>query len=140
MNRYNELRHKQQIEYNAFPVHFAFGQKQLDEEFAKMGLKPTDTDKVVGIGYGGFILKTDKKAYIDMLEKHQKERELAIKSDKDGSGYVKDMFSYELANHEYGYTGDLTDTLDALGLTLDEVLKDKKLKNGLQLALRKYKY
>ena len=33
------------------------------------------------------------------------------------------MFSYELANHEYCITYDIEPTLDALGLTLDEINK-----------------
>lgn len=140
MNLYNQLRDKQQKEYNAFPVGFAFNKQQLEQQLVELGLQPTDTDKVIGIGYGGFIRKTDKQAYIEMLERHKKERELAVKSDKDGSGFIKDMFSYELANHEYGYTGDLTDTLESLDLTIGQIQKDKKLKNGLQLALRKYRY
>ena len=139
MNLYNELRNRQQTEYNAFPVGFAFNQKQLEDQLVQLGLKPTDTDKVIGIGFGGFIRKTDKSAYMDMLTRHKKERELAIKSDKDGSGFIKDMFSYELANHEYDYTGDLTDTLEALGLSINDIQKDKKLKKGLQLALRRYR-
>ncbi|MBE5741203.1 MAG: hypothetical protein E7351_01555 [Clostridiales bacterium] len=139
MNLYNELRNRQQTEYNAFPVGFAFNQKQLEDQLVQLGLKPIDTDKVIGIGFGGFIRKTDKSAYMDMLNRHKKERELAIKSDKDGSGFIKDMFSYELANHEYDYTGDLTDTLEALGLSINDIQKDKKLKKGLQLALRRYR-
>ena len=33
------------------------------------------------------------------------------------------MFRYELSNHEYVYTRDLQDTLDALGLTIEEINK-----------------
>ena len=42
-------------------------------------------------------------------------------------------------NHEYDYTRDLTDTLDALDLTLDKVNKNPKLIKGLKLALRRYR-
>jgi len=139
MNLYNELRDRQQKEYNAFPVAFAFSNEQFDNEMIRFGLKPTDTNKVVSIGYGGFIRKSDLNDYKAMLKRHQMQREKAIAEDKDGLGYVKDMFDYELANHEYGYTYDLEPTLDALGLTIEEINKDKKLMKGLQSALRRYK-
>ena len=139
MNLYNELRDRQQKEYNAFPVAFAFSNEQFDNEMIRLGLKPTDTNKVVSIGYGGFIRKSDLNDYKSMLKRHQMQREKAIAEDKDGLGYIKDMFDYELANHEYGYTYDLEPTLDALGLTIEEINKDKKLMKGLQSALRRYK-
>lgn len=44
------------------------------------------------------------------------------------------MFCYELANHEYGYTYDLDPTLDALGLTIEEVRQNERLLHGLEEA------
>ena len=58
----------------------------------------------------------------------------AIASDPTGEGFIKDMFLYELANHEYCITYELDDTLYALDLTLEEIEKDPRLKLGLQLA------
>ena len=49
MNKYAELMNKQEKEFNDFAnkhMFFAFNQKQFDEGMAKLGLKPTDTDKV----------------------------------------------------------------------------------------------
>ena len=51
---------------------------------------------------------------------------------------IKDMFAAELANNEFGYTYELDETLDALGLTLDKVKADKRLRKGLNKALKKY--
>lgn len=81
----------------------------------ELGLTEKDTDKIVSIGAGGFMRKTDVDAYLKLGNKFAKEMEEAIENDKTGRGFVKDMFAYELANHEYGYTRVLTDTLDALG-------------------------
>ena len=44
------------------------------------------------------------------------------------------MFVYELEDHEYGYTGDDSDTLDALNLTIEDVLQNPALLNGLRRA------
>jgi len=47
-----------------------------------------------------------------------------------------DMFRYELANHEYDYTGDIDDTLDALCLTQQDIDQNPALQHGLQKACR----
>ena len=60
-------------------------------------------------------------------------------NDLTGEGYIKDMFEYELANHEYGYTYDLEDTLNAIGLSMEEINNDERLKHGFDLALNRYR-
>lgn len=60
--------------------------------------------------------------------------EEAIAADPDGTGFVYEMFLYEMDNHEYGYTGDLEDTLDALGMTIEEIAASEKLMAGLEKA------
>lgn len=62
----------------------------------------------------------------------------AILADTDGTGFIKDMFLYELANHEYCITYDLEPTLDALHLSEDDVLNDEKLMHELKLAKAEY--
>ena len=62
----------------------------------------------------------------------------SINSDTTGEGFIFDMFSYELANHEYIVTWSLTDTLEALNLTLEEVSNNKSLSKGLKLAKKDY--
>ena len=46
----------------------------------------------------------------------------------------KDMFLYELENHEYSYTGTVEDALDSLGLSFEDVASDPRLARGLDLA------
>ena len=137
-NQYQELKDKHQKEFNEFPIGFAFSDEQFKEQMEKLGLTADDEDKVVGIGAGGFIRKDDVDKFNDMNARHRAEEEEAIKNDTTGEGYIKDMFDYELANHEYGYTYDLTDTLSSLGLSMEDINKDKRLQNGLNLALKRY--
>ena len=135
MNEYKELRDRQQAEFNAFPMFFAFSNKQFAEGMEKLGLRPDDTDKIYKFGStGGFYRKTDSKALRDMLDRHAGEMDAAIAKDETGEGFIYDMFNYELANHEYCITYDLEPTLDALGLTEDEVLNDERLMRGLEKA------
>lgn len=137
-NQYQELRDKHQKEFNEFPIGFAFSNEQFKEQMEKLGLTADDEDKIVGIGAGGFIKKDDVDKFNEMNKRHRAEEEDAIKNDTTGEGYIKDMFDYELANHEYGYTYDLTDTLASLGLSMEDINKDKRLQNGLNLALKRY--
>ena len=67
------------------------------------------------------------------------EQKKLIEEDTTGDGFIYSMFKYELANHEYGYTYDLEDTLRALGLTYEEVQEKPNLKKGLERALEDYK-
>lgn len=103
----------------------------------RFNLTPTDTDKIYSIGGGGYIRKEDHQAMRDMFERHAKEKKDAIAADSTGEGYIYDMFVYELANHEYMITMTSDDTLDALGLTWEDVKADPRLSLGLKKA-KKY--
>ena len=138
-NQYAELRDKIQKEYDEFPIGFAFSDKQFEEQMEKLGLTKDDTDKVVSIGAGGFIRKDDVEKFKELNRRSNEAEQEAMDNDKTGEGYIKDMFDYELANHEYGYTYDLTDTLEAVGLTMEDIQNDERLKRGLELALKRYR-
>ena len=133
MNIYEELKNKQQAEFNNFPIKFAFSEQQLKQGLEELGVD--SADDVIGVGNGGgFIRKSDEKAFNDMLERLDSEHKKML----DNPKYVVDMFKYELANHEYGYTFDLEPTLEACGLTIEEVNNNLILKKGLAAALEEY--
>lgn len=133
-NAYLTLKQKQQEEANNFPMVFAFDNRQFEEAMAKLGLTAGDTDKIYSIGGGGFIRKTDSAPFEEMFERHAAEMQEAVDADATGEGFIFQMFDYELANHEYGYTGDIEPTLNALDLTMDDVKADKRLLHGLAKA------
>jgi len=135
MNKYAELRQRQQEEFNALPLGFAFSQKQFDEMMRGWGLDPEkDTGKIYSIGAGGYVQKKDADLLHQTRERHDAELAAAIEADKTGDGFIDEMFLYELDNHEYGYTGESEDTLDALCLTAQEVAADKRLLRGFEKA------
>ena len=68
--------------------------------------------------------------------RHAEEMRIAIENDTTGDGFIYQMFDYELSNHEYIVSGDVSNTLDALGLTHDEVNSDKRLLHGLKKAIK----
>lgn len=93
-------------------------------------------EDICSIGFGGFIKKKDKEELKNMSQRHRKEKQEAIEQDKDGSGFIKSMFTYELWNHEFAYTYDTEDTLNDLGYTMEQINSDEALKNGLDLAIQ----
>lgn len=135
-NKYEEIRTKHQKIVDAFPIKFAFSEKQFNQSMKELGLTPKDTDKIVSTAGGGFIRKIDVEKYCDMWDKLRKEHNDLIKADKTGEGYIKDMFVSELENHEYNYTHDLGETLDALELTREQIVNSATLSHGLELAIK----
>ena len=131
MSKYSELKSKHQAEVNAFPLGFAFSEFQFNEMMEKWGLTPDDTDQLYSIGGGGYVRKCDSAAMHEMFERHQAEHEAAMQDDE----YLFSMFNYELANHEYSYTYELDDTLDALGLTMDEINENPRMADALKRAI-----
>ena len=136
MNKYYELKSKIQKEFDEFPFGFAFSNEQFEKMKEELGAK--DNSELISIGAGGYIRKADEKALDELVNGKEKRIKEEIEKDLTGEGFIKDMFLYELANHEYCITYELDDTLDALDLTYEEVMKDPRLKLGLQLAKQEY--
>lgn len=137
---YRQMQERQQREYSEFTkgkVLYAFSEKQFAEGCAKLGIAREDAgQRLVAIAPGGAILKEHAQALHDMFERFQEEQDAAIAADPDGNGFIYGMFNYELANHEYSYTGEIDETLDACGLTWEEVQASPKLLNGLKRAMQ----
>jgi hypothetical protein len=118
--KYLHLVNAHQQELNDFPIMWAFNDEQFVEGMQKLGLKETDTDKVYSIGSGGFMRKRDAGAFNEMITRHNREMKEAFSDDE----FAYDAFLYELGNHEFCITYEYEPTLDALGLTEDDLLAD----------------
>lgn len=130
-NKYLETKERHQKEFNAFPIMFAFSNKQFEEGMKKLGLKASDTDKIYRFGStGGYYKREDAKDLRDMLDRHNKEMQEGLEDDQ----FLKQAFEYELANHEYCVTYDVTDTLSALGMTEEEAYSNPKIAKILNQA------
>lgn len=138
MNSYQEMQERHQQEVNQFPFMFAFSNQQFDEGMRKLGLDPSQTDQIVSIGDGGFVRKSDVPAMKDMFARQEKERKAALAADKAERGHAYQMFLFELGNHEYCITQDLTETLEACGLTHEEINANPNLRKALARAIRDY--
>jgi len=136
---YDELRKRQQAEMNAFPLKAAFSNEQFKEAMESWGLKETDTDKIVSLGFGCFCLKTDAPKYIEMRKRHKEAFRSAIAEDTTGDGFIYQAFLSALNDHEYGYTGDADDAVASLGFTYEQISNDKALLHGFGKAIEKIK-
>ena len=130
METYKELKKRQGDEFGSFEgVFFAFSKGQFAEGMQKLGLDKEDTSGICAIGSGGYMLKSQKKAFDDMFERHYKEKEQRKLDEK----FLFSALVYELRNHEFGYTYDPTDALEALGMTKDKV-DSGLLKKAMSIA------
>lgn len=130
------MKARQQKEVNAFPMFFAFSNEQFAQGMQRLGLDPKEKDKIIAFGdTGGFLRKSDEPALLEMLERHRREMKEAIKADKNERGFIYDMFSYELANHEYSWTEDPSEAIQALGLTLEDIENSPIMRRALSRAM-----
>ena len=138
MNPYVEMRQRHQEEFNALPLGFAFNNKQFEDMMRAWKLDPkTDLDKIYRLPGGGYIQKKDSPHMHEVMDKNDAELQKAIAEDMTGDNFIYQMFLAELKNHEYGYTGEYDDTLEALGYTWEQVQNNSRLRHGLEKAAKK---
>lgn len=136
MNAYAEMKKHHQEEVNALPMYWAFTEERFDEILKELGLTENDTGKLCNTFGGGFCLASDAKMIADTLIRHRKELEVAIEADATGDDFIKDMFIYELRDHEYTYTCEVEETVEACGFTMEQVENDERLLRGLEAAAK----
>ena len=134
MSKYSDYKKQVEKMINNFPIGFAFSQKQFEEAKQKLNVKPGE--KLIKIGGGGFIKKSDLAAYDKMFDDIDSMFKRLIEEDTTGTGFIYDMFSYELSNHEYCITYEIDDTLNALDLTIEEINSNPSLLKGLKKAIK----
>lgn len=135
---YKKYKNNRQEDFNKLPLMFAFSDEQFNEGLKKWGLTdtPEDLKKIVSIGCGGFMRKCD----IPLLENHNQtySEENMMFWMYNNFKFAYQAFKYEMSNHEYYYTYDLTDTLEALNLTIEKIYNNTLLKIALLKAKADY--
>ena len=132
METYMEMIHRHQKEFSELPVFFAFNKEQFKEGMQKLGVQ--NESEIISINYGGYIRKTDSHIIREYFSKCREELKTARKNHE----FAVDMFKYEFGNHEYCVTMDPTETLNALGLTLEEIAESKELSRAFIKAKNEY--
>ena len=130
---YDALQKAHQEDISNFPILWLFGKKsdaELAEAISKIGAK--SVDELVGIGGGGYIHREKKERFLTMVQNHGGERN---KFSSNQNNLVEVIFS-EMCDHEYNYTQDPEDTLNALGKTYQD-LQDPNFKKAWKQAEKK---
>lgn len=97
---YLDLQKKQQDELSAFPIAYAFSNKQLEEALKKLGA--TKEECVTYMGHGDILKRSDVPAFKAMLIGHTREMKEALKDEE----FAEAAFLYEMDNHEYAINWD----------------------------------
>ena len=119
--KYRELMDRHQKEFEAFPAFYAFNKEQFAEGKRKLGV--VEDSELCHYYAGMFYRKKDADALHAMMRRFDDELKEAFKDDK----FFYDAVYTELANHEYCITYEDKDTLDALGITMEELEKDQRM-------------
>ena len=133
MNEYEEMKKRHAEEIQSIPMIFLFGKKT--EEELKEQLKSIEAEseeELCYIGAYGYIHKKNKDRFLEIVERQKKERQEKLRGAY--YDYFYSMFATEMANQEYGYTLDLTDTLDACGVTAKDLEKNPVMRKALNKA------
>ena len=131
MSTIHEIKKEEQAKYDLLfkecLVFFAFSNQQFIE--SKTPLQ--EGEKYVSIGAGGYMPKGKLDAFSTGMKVIKKWKKETMKQNKE---LRRANIAYELANHEAYYTGEISDTLSALGkeYTAKEVWKvyhEEQVKN-----------
>ena len=133
MGKYIEYKDEFEKTVNDFPMMFAFSNEQLEQGKKQLGV--SDNKELLSIGDGGFIRKTDRQAYLDMVDDLKEKLQQGLFNDDE---FLYEAFLYELGNHEYCITYDLTDMLDTLCLDEEQVRNNPRMNKILNTALDNY--
>lgn len=137
METYKAMKDRHQAEVNKLPLAFAFTHDRFIEKLTEWNITEEEAKNgaIIGIGNAGFIRSSDRDLVISTFERIADERRAAIEADHDGTGYIFQGLKYELINHEYSYTGDAAEAVEAVGLT-EEDLKREPVQAALKRATR----
>ena len=121
MKTYEEFKDEHGKKLNSFEgIFYAFSDDQFNEGMQKIGLAPDELKAICSIGNGGYMLKTRRKDFHEMVNSFDADMS-AMRKDRK---CLLEALTYELKNHEFGYTGDASDALDSLGIKYNEVPGD----------------
>lgn len=140
MNKYEEMKNRQQQEYNKATegnLIVAFTESQVYEEMAKIGLNPTERDQLTEIGFGGYIRNSFVDEYNAMFERFDKELKEAMAADETGDGFLHDMFLYEFEN-PHTFTESVNDILALFGFKSEDLKTDNRLQKAFDGAYFEY--
>lgn len=132
---YQELKKEIQAMYDDFLGKYAFF--AFDAEGFKEGCKKlnvSNENKITRLYGGGFLLVSKVEEFKELAKTTKKMEKDFRKEAKN----FKAMLRYEMANHEYQYTYDLTDTLESIGM-IDKYNSNKNTRLMIDKIAKEFK-
>lgn len=117
---YKDFLNKKPKDKDIEGLFFAFNQKQFEEGCEKVGA--SKDNKVVSIGAGGYILKSELENFRNTIDENKKSLKELLRDKK----FAEEAFEYELNNTEYCITQNENDALRQLGIEF-EFLEENNL-------------
>ncbi len=100
---------------------FAFSEEQFSQGLKRLGIAKEEVkERIYSIGQGGFMLKSESDRFSFLVDSHAGE----MSQHMEDYDFAVSAFDYELTNHEYCYTGEPWDALEALGYEPVDVLEN----------------
>ncbi len=141
---YYTFKEKNKKEMNQFinkNVFFAFSNEQFEKGLQKLNEKHSELnlsmenyqDHLYSWVGGGFVLKSAQKEEEQMWKRMHKHERKYLSNFKN----LVNALEYEMSNHECGYTCRYSDGLKALGYSLKDLEKNKKLCKAYTIARHK---
>lgn len=137
MNLYEIQKEAQQARYSEFLrnyAFFAFNEEQLKAGLRKFDIQPGAKGVLTVLPGGGYILSERVDEFLELVHAAQAERDAALADPENGIKFALDMFLYELSAHEFTYTGDESEALEALNITPEDLSKNEVLRAALESA------
>lgn len=136
---YAQMERRHQAEYDEFAkdhVHYAFGQKQIDELLAKLGYAKVEDlkGKYVSIPGGGIVSVEDYPKLLMLFKRHGEER----KKNRQVGKRIYEEFYHAMANTEYIIHQDDGEILAYCGISVEEFNSDKRYGKAWQKAKAEY--
>lgn len=130
---YKEIMSKEINEFVDANCIWAFGKEQLEQALKERNLTQEQfNNEFCGFIGGGAIRKDKVKEYLEICEKQNAKLKELLNDEQ----FACDALYYELANHEYGYTGNETPALETLGLTADDIVDNPVLNRAFCQAVQ----
>ena len=118
---YTDFKNSRKKDSEIKGLFFAFNDQQFKDGCKKV--EASKENKVVSIGAGGFILKSEFENFKSLMEHRIKKLEELMK-DKE---FALGAFKNELVNTEYNVTYDESGALGALGIDMEFIEKNDLL-------------
>jgi hypothetical protein len=123
-NLYSEFKTRAEKRISDFDhLFFAFSKQQFDEGMKRIGLDPQFPSLVTCVNNCGFVDKT----YLGKWENINRITLEELERGMNDDAFLYDAFLYELGNHEFIITYDLSDTLDVFGLTMETMTEQQRI-------------